>query len=654
MLQNSKSLQIVGHLVIGFSDKMQSSSQSTPKNRRIIAEVAGVKVWTDRSCKEWRGFPLTEIKASGFQIWLLGELYGSHFFGLEGERRLGDIVSEQRSATELNGHFLLLAWNEEQKQWHIWTNRFGTMHAYHACLGGAIAIGTSFDAVTELASRKQLDWTALIGFFGFGFFPEDRTYYDDVRILRPATHYVYNANGQEVSAKRYWEWHHGSDQSRSYDDTVAEFGSVFELVMSDLLRHNPESKKQKVESRIAIPISGGLDSRSTVAALPGLRDQLTKGPSVIGDLSSVLSPQSSDDLWAYSYGYSDDSVETRISRQIAEARSLPFTSFTIKPYLFDRIDLIRGAVEGFQDITQCRQAFIADELGRNADYVIAAHWGDVWLDDMGITSQKQKAEVRRERPDGREQGTGNWGQGDGGEWTEDQIVAHTLKKMAKRGRGWLLDNLCLPNLNQEKPDEILHQFVAEGMGKLSRIEDADFRVKAFKTDQWSFRWTLSSIRMFQAAAFPRLPFYDIRLADFFCTVPSDFVSGRRLQIDYLKRFAPDLARIEWQARGANLYRCQNHDIWQWPYRAVKKAARLLTGKKIIERNWEVQFGGEQGQKGLSHWLLRPGLRLHDLVPRAKIEQLLRDFRADPLKDGRGYTVSMLLTFSAFLQGKTES
>jgi hypothetical protein len=179
-------------------------------------------------------------------------------------------------------------------------------------------------------------------------------------------------------------------------------------------------------------------------------------------------------------------------------------------------------------------------------------------------------------------------------------------------------------------------------------------VKAFKTDQWSFRWTLSSIRMFQAAAFPRLPFYDIRLADFFCTVPSDFVSGRRLQIDYLKRFAPDLARIEWQARGANLYRCQNHDIWQWPYRAVKKAARLLTGKKIIERNWEVQFGGEQGQKGLSHWLLRPGLRLHDLVPRAKIEQLLRDFRADPLKDGRGYTVSMLLTFSAFLQGKTES
>ena len=31
----------------------------------------------------------------------------------------------------------------------------------------------------------------------------------------------------------------------------------------------------------------------------------------------------------------------------------------------------------------------------------------------------------------------------------------------------------------------------------------------------SFRWTTTSLRMFQAAAFPRLPFYDTRMADFF-------------------------------------------------------------------------------------------------------------------------------------------
>jgi hypothetical protein len=90
-------------------------------------------------------------------------------------------------------------------------------------------------------------------------------------------------------------------------------------------------------------------------------------------------------------------------------------------------------------------------------------------------------------------------------------------------------------------------------------------------------------------------------------------------------------------------------VWQLAKRATNKALRLMTGKKTIERNWEVQFTGEQGQAGLEHWLLRPGLRLHELVPIGKIATLLQNFRAEPLKEGRGYTVSMLLTFSVWLQ-----
>ena len=74
------------------------------------------------------------------------------------------------------------------------------------------------------------------------------------------------------------------------------------------------------EGRVAVPISGGLDSRATVAALtrPG---------------------ETPDDrLWAYSYCYSDDSVETRIARRVAQVRRLPFQAYTIRPYLFEDIE----------------------------------------------------------------------------------------------------------------------------------------------------------------------------------------------------------------------------------------------------------------------------------------------------------------------------
>ncbi|HVY71367.1 MAG TPA: asparagine synthase-related protein [Verrucomicrobiae bacterium] len=527
---------------------------------------------------------------------LIGELYGADGKGDSAGEFLADIARGRRPASELNGHLLVWAWDKKERQWHIWTGRFGTLHAYHATNGNSVALGTSFASVARVASRRQLDWAGLTGFFGCGFFPADRTHFEDVRVLQPASHYIFGANGEKKSAKRYWDWAHQPDAKRSYDDTVAEFADRFGCVMKEMLG----------EGRVAIPISGGLDSRSTVTA--------------------VGAGAPAERFWSYSYGYSDDSIETRISREVAVVRGLPFTAFTIKPYLFDRLPQVLAAVEGFQDITQSRQAFVSKELKEHADHVIAAHWGDVWFDDMGLCG-----ETGATAPD------------------EAAITAHTLKKMAKNGRGWLLDHVCRPQLGGSDPEGMLRQHTAEGLELLRSIEEPDFRVKAFKTDNWSFRWTLASIRMFQPAALPRLPFYDTRISDFFATVPTGFVAGRQLQVDFLKKFAPDLARVKWQVHDADLYNYQKSEAWKLPGRVLKKAGRILSGKKLIERNWEVQFGGERGERGLNEWLLRPGLRLHEFVPREKVQALLNDFNADSLKDARGNTVSVLLTFSAWLE-----
>ena len=539
----------------------------------------------------WRGTPCVRATRGAVSVALLGELYGI------GEAQAADLLLDVATGIEradrLNGHFLLIAWDEDARELRVWTDRFGTLHAYHAAVSGRAAVGTFCPAVAAAASARRLDWEALAGFFGFGFFPHDRTHFDDVRILRPASLYRFDAWGGLVGADRYLPWRHSPDMTRSYADTVAEFAHVFGCVMADHLS----------TGRIAVPISGGLDSRSTVA--------------------EIRVPDNR--VWAYSYGYSPDSVETRIARRIAQSRALSFDAYTIGPYLFDGLDGVLAAVEGFQDITQCRQAAVAADLACRADYVIAAHWGDVWLDDMGLVT-------RRERPA-----------------DADGVVDHALHKMEKRGREWLFDHLVRPSQPAFDPDACLGDFVRHGMDGLGSIEDPDFRVKAFKTDNWSFRWTMTGVRMYQPGAFPRLPFYDTRIADFFGTVPSSFVAGRRLQIDYLKRHAPDLARITWQVFDADLYRYSLHGSWLLPKRGLKKLARVLSRRPVVERNWEVQFAGEQGSRGLDEWLLRPGLRLHDLVAPKEIAALLSAFRRAPLAGGHAYSVSMLLTFSVWLE-----
>ena len=434
-------------------------------------EISGANLslsWTERS-KQF----FDEYTARNWRCWRFGEMENLGRLDSSGTATLAQVADDLEADTflpaNMNGHFLLLAHHLPTSTWHIWTSRLGTLHAYHATDGKRSAIGTFFQAVATAASGRQLDWEGLTGFFSFGFFPEDRTYFTDVRILEPASHYVFGRDGRLLQKERYWQWWHQPDSRRSYDDTVAEFSHHLKAVLSS----------QTQNGRVAIPISGGLDSRSTVAVI---------------NPSNGHFP-SDQRLWSYSYGYSDNSVETGIARRVAAARGLPFQSFTIRPYLFDKLDQIFQSVEGFQDITQCRQATVVDEIASHADYLIAAHWGDVWLDDTGLAS-------------------------DANSNNRDFILSHVLHKMEKPGRGWLVEHLCRPRLSDDEPESILRKMVQRKMSHLDHIEDADFRVKAFKTDQWSFRWTTASLRMFQAAAFPRLPFYDSRLTDFFCTVPS--------------------------------------------------------------------------------------------------------------------------------------
>jgi asparagine synthase (glutamine-hydrolysing) len=557
-----------------------------------------------------------ENHSDAWDLWLVGELYGyrdrDNTLGTETllSNFSADLIAGRAAPQTLNGHFLLLGWNRERREWHAWIDRLGTYHAYYASDGRRAAIGTFFSAVAEAASRRRLDWLGVSGFFAFGFFPQERTYYDDVRIMRPATHNVFDENGQLVHESRYWDWHYDPDRQRCYADTVEEFGERLVDILADQTRFG----------RIALPISGGLDSRTVAAIVSDTRSEQTgQGSQQIRPWSSVRTR-----LWAYSYGYTDYSVETAIGARIAAARGVPFQRFTIPPYLFDRLDLILASVEGFQGVASTRQAAIVDDVADHADYLLAAHWGDVWMDDMGLLDKPAS------------------------ELSEISILDHTLHKIEKRGRQWLLEQVCSPQLGGNNPEGALRDLVGQELRRVQHIDEPDFRVKAFKTEQWSFRWTTASLRMFQPGAFVRLPFYDNRMVDFCCTVPSNFVRGRRLQIDYLKRFHPDLARITWEVTDSSLFTYQHYETWLLPKRAWKKLWRATTGRRHIGRNWEVLLLNEQGKAGLQEWLLRPGLKMHEFVSPAAVRGLVDEFLTRP-SAGNGYTISSLLTFSTWLE-----
>lgn len=534
----------------------------TPHSRLLISPPA----------PGWRGSPLTCWQEDDFSYWLTGELWGKR---------------ANSNPAEWPGHFALFVYDRSASQWHLWTNRCGTFHIYHAASPSGASLGTYLPSVASV-TNKTLDVTGLAGFFSLGFFPADRTHYEDVRIIRPSTHLILDQRGGVASQERTWEWHHEPDPSLKFSDTVDQFAGIFHQVISE----------QVSSRRVAFPISGGLDSRSTIAAL--------------GSVEPAARP------WSFSYGYTNNSPETHIAAKIARARSLPHTRYTIQPYLFDLLPLITDSVEGFQDITQCRQAYITGDLAARSDFVMAAHWGDVWLDDMGVSHHP------------------------GVDWLDKAVSKFD------KGGGWLIENIIRglsPGLDVAG---YLRETLAAEARALSSLADPDFRLKALKTETWSFRWTTASVRMYQPGAYPLLPFYDPRLVDFFCTIPTEYVAGRKLQIEYLKRYAPDLARVPWQKYDANLYWYPHYNDLLLPKRAFKKALRVLKRKPVIQRNWEVQFLTPGGRQALEDSLLDQSTKSLTIVPRAKAEELIREFYANP-SASNGYSVSMLLTFAQWLE-----
>jgi hypothetical protein len=148
-----------------------------------------------------------------------------------------------------------------------------------------------------------------------------------------------------------------------------------------------------------------------------------------------------------------------------------------------------------------------------------------------------------------------------------------------------------------------------------------------------------------------MPYYDNRMSEFICTVPEAYLAGRQLQIAYIKKRLPKLAKLTWQSHAPfNLYNYKfDKTPWNLPYRVVNKLKRLASSNDYIQRNWELQFLGETNDKKLQSYLFENS-DLDSLIPFQIRRDIYTKFKQD---DAVFYShpLSMLLTLSVFSKRK---
>lgn len=439
--------------------------------------------------------------------------------------------------------------------------------------------------------NNSLDLKAICIFTALGFFLEKDTYFNDLEVLQPSTEYEMDENDFIKSSRKYWDWHY-SPRGITFKQAVEEFAHIFEKLTYDKIK----------DKDVILPLSGGLDSRTQAA--------------VLNDKTKVKS---------YSYKFSGSFDETKFGREISEVKSFPFTEYIIpRGYLWKVIDRLADINKCYADFTHPRQMAFIEDIKKLGNIFYLGHWGDVLFNDMEVDEKL----------------------------TDEEQVYFMKKKLLKKGGAELAESLWdswgLPgNFNQYLSERI------NGLLMNIKIDNVNSRTRAFKSTYWAPRWTSANMNVFSEYHELSLPYYEDEMCEFICTVPEEYLSGRQIQIEYIKMKNPKLAEIAWQPYDPlNLYSYKKiNSTRRLSFRILNKGKRIIRERilndKITTRNWEIQFTGKENDKNLSKHLFE-NKSFSEFIPEEITRAFYSKFKTqDPVY--YSHPVSMLLTLSVFIR-----
>jgi asparagine synthase (glutamine-hydrolysing) len=158
----------------------------------------------------------------------------------------------------LNGNFVLLIYDFKNRKVIIANDRFGFRVHYYALNNGKLLFVPEAKAILQDETfKKELNDEAVAEYFAFGEFWGDKTLFNGIQVLIPASILTYD--GRDLSIEKYWELKYEPNYNKSENEFVDELVKTFKKAVRIRMEDN---------FRYGIELSGGLDSRSVLAAIP--------------------------------------------------------------------------------------------------------------------------------------------------------------------------------------------------------------------------------------------------------------------------------------------------------------------------------------------------------------------------------------------------
>lgn len=235
-------------------------------------------------------------------LFVVGEVFASEGWPAGNARPSGPLTARDvlqlysqdasRFLRALKGNFTLVLIDEAEGQCELYNGRFGISPFYYALDGTWFVFAASLAAVATCLPRKpEIDPAAVAELALFNYPLGDRTYFRQVKMLRPAE--VVRVNAAGLRREAWWDVRTLYNGSLYPREKALEMGSeLFHRTVNDLVCDVP---------RVRMSVTSGFDSRAILAVLE--KDQT--------------------DLLGYSFGI-PGSLNVSIPERLCPSLDVPF------------------------------------------------------------------------------------------------------------------------------------------------------------------------------------------------------------------------------------------------------------------------------------------------------------------------------------------
>ena len=216
--------------------------------------------------------------AAGLRVFVDGYLtnrretaQGLSSSGFEGDSRCDeDLVRASYQSrgddlvADLRGLFNICVYEEESRRLKLYSCRSGARHLYIRRTEEMVAFATEAKALVETGYTVSIDRMALCDLFNFAYLSGTRSLFEGISLVGNAR--VIEVSPSGFQQRQYWDYRFDFAPDDTPREELLEEGG-------DLLQRAVDRCMDGVDE-IGVPLSGGLDSRTILAAASGKRRRL--------------------------------------------------------------------------------------------------------------------------------------------------------------------------------------------------------------------------------------------------------------------------------------------------------------------------------------------------------------------------------------------